>query len=127
MPINRRTVDLSSYRPCRRISGNARKRTNRNQDPCWFCPEDCVVCASGAARTTSSRGLSVFALSTHYRLDGVQRQVDFGPGELLVMPRGIEHKPSALPGTELMLVERAELPNTGNVRDSGRTAAPQVI
>lgn len=66
-------------------------------------------------------------ITMHYRLDVVQRQVDFGPGELLVMPRGIEHKPSALPGTELMLFERAELPNTGNVRDSGRTAAPQVI
>lgn len=66
-------------------------------------------------------------ITMHYRLDGAERLVEFGPGELLVMPRGIEHKPSALPGTELMLVERAELPNTGNVRDSDRTAAPQVI
>ncbi len=66
-------------------------------------------------------------ITMHYRLDGVQRQVEFGPGELLVVPRGMEHKPSALPGTELMLVERAELLNTGNVRDSGRTAVAQVI
>jgi mannose-6-phosphate isomerase-like protein (cupin superfamily) len=66
-------------------------------------------------------------ISMHYRLDGEQKLVEFGPGELLVVPRGIEHKPSALPGTELLLVERAGLPNTGNERDSDRTATPQAI
>jgi mannose-6-phosphate isomerase-like protein (cupin superfamily) len=63
----------------------------------------------------------------HYREDGREALETFGAGELLLVPRGIEHKPVAAPGTELLLIERANTPNTGNVLDSERRKEPQVI
>ena len=66
-------------------------------------------------------------IAMHYLHDGAEKIVEFGPGELLVVPHGIEHKPVAKPGTELMLVERAETLNTGNVIGSDRTAVAQPI
>ena len=61
-----------------------------------------------------------------YRLGDSVQEVSFGPGELLRIPRGIEHLPIALPGTELVLFERADLVNTGNVRNE-RTIAAEPI
>jgi mannose-6-phosphate isomerase-like protein (cupin superfamily) len=61
-----------------------------------------------------------------YRSDGQELEEAFGPGELLRVPRGVEHMPIALPGTELILFERADLVNTGNVENE-RTIAPIVI
>ncbi|HEX3468164.1 MAG TPA: cupin domain-containing protein [Candidatus Elarobacter sp.] len=52
--------------------------------------------------------------------DGDERVASFGEGDLLTVPRGVEHKPVAAPGTELLLIERAEVANTGNVHDSDR-------
>jgi mannose-6-phosphate isomerase-like protein (cupin superfamily) len=42
------------------------------------------------------------------------------PGELLVVPRGVEHRPVAEEETHVVLVEPKTTLNTGNVR-SGRT------
>ena len=39
--------------------------------------------------------------------------VMLGPGELYVVPRGVEHCPVADEETELLLIERAGTPNTG--------------
>jgi mannose-6-phosphate isomerase-like protein (cupin superfamily) len=58
-----------------------------------------------------------------YRIDSREDEVSFGPGELLRIPRGIEHMPIADPGTEVVLFERADLMNTGNVK-SAKTAVP---
>lgn len=66
-------------------------------------------------------------IAMHYLHEGAEKVVEFGPGELLLVPHGVEHKPVAKPGTELMLVERAETLNTGNVRGSDRTAVAQPI
>ena len=44
-----------------------------------------------------------------------------GPGELYVVPRGVEHKPVAEEETHLLLIEPTGTPNTG---DEG-TAAPR--
>ena len=57
----------------------------------------------------------------HFR----DREVDLRPGELLVIPRGVEHKPSATRECKIMLVERAGTINTG---DAGgpKTAADGV-
>jgi mannose-6-phosphate isomerase-like protein (cupin superfamily) len=41
-------------------------------------------------------------------------EVILGPGELYVVPRGIEHCPVADEETELLLIEPAGLPNTGD-------------
>jgi mannose-6-phosphate isomerase-like protein (cupin superfamily) len=40
--------------------------------------------------------------------------VSLGPGELYVSPRGIEHCPVAEEETELLLIEPAGTPNTGD-------------
>jgi mannose-6-phosphate isomerase-like protein (cupin superfamily) len=58
-----------------------------------------------------------------YLRDGIEDEVAFGPGELLRVPRGVEHLPIAEAGTEVVLLERADVVNTGNV-ESERTIAP---
>jgi mannose-6-phosphate isomerase-like protein (cupin superfamily) len=40
--------------------------------------------------------------------------VTLGPGELYVVPRGVEHRPVAEEETELLLIEPAGTPNTGD-------------
>jgi mannose-6-phosphate isomerase-like protein (cupin superfamily) len=62
-----------------------------------------------------------------YRMEGAEHEVAFGPGELLRVPRGVEHMPVAEDGTELILFERADLPNTGDLEENERTAAPVPI
>ena len=41
-------------------------------------------------------------------------EVRLGPGELYVVPRGVEHRPVADEETHLMLIEPADTPNTGD-------------
>ncbi len=41
-------------------------------------------------------------------------EVRLGPGELYVVPRGVEHRPVAEEETHLMLIEPADTPNTGD-------------
>jgi mannose-6-phosphate isomerase-like protein (cupin superfamily) len=53
-------------------------------------------------------------LSIDLRDDGVQRTVELGPGELFVVPRGIEHRPRAVEETHILLIEPAGTPNTGD-------------
>ena len=45
-----------------------------------------------------------------------------GPGELYVVPKGVEHRPVAEEETHLLLIEPAGTPNTGDVE----TAAEKV-
>ena len=52
--------------------------------------------------------------------DGV---VEVGEGELLVVPRGVEHRPVADEEAHVLLLELQGTPNTG---DSGAEAAPEV-
>ena len=40
--------------------------------------------------------------------------VDVGPGELLVVPRGVEHCPKADEETHVLLIEPKGTPNTGD-------------
>lgn len=40
--------------------------------------------------------------------------VTLGPGELFIVPRGVEHCPVADEETELLLIEPAGTPNTGD-------------
>jgi mannose-6-phosphate isomerase-like protein (cupin superfamily) len=46
--------------------------------------------------------------------------VSLGPGELYVVPRGIEHRPVAEEETELLLIEPAGTPNTGDPDTAAR-------
>jgi mannose-6-phosphate isomerase-like protein (cupin superfamily) len=49
------------------------------------------------------------------RIEFRDRTVELGPGELLVVPRGVEHRPVADEEVELLLFEPAATRNTGNV------------
>jgi mannose-6-phosphate isomerase-like protein (cupin superfamily) len=49
------------------------------------------------------------------RENGVERQIVVGPGEFIIMPHGVEHRPSADEETQVMLLEPKTTLNTGNV------------
>lgn len=42
------------------------------------------------------------------------RTVEVGPGELFIVPRGVEHQPFAEVETHLLLIEPTGTPNTGD-------------
>ena len=46
-------------------------------------------------------------------LEGRQ-PVALGTGQMFVVPAGVEHRPRAEPGTEILLIEPANTPNTGD-------------
>ena len=50
-------------------------------------------------------------------------EVSLGPGEVFVVPRGVEHRPVAEEEAHVLLIEPAGTPNTGNAQ----TAAPRRI
>ena len=45
------------------------------------------------------------------------RTIELGPGELFIVPRGVEHRPVAAGVAEVLLFEPAGTVNTGEVRD----------
>ena len=51
------------------------------------------------------------------------RDVQLGPGELFVVPAGVEHRPVAPEECHVLLIERAGTPNTGDPA----TAAPRQV
>lgn len=48
--------------------------------------------------------------------------VALGPGEMLVIPRGVEHRPMAEQEVEMLVFEPAGVRNTGNVEHDTLTA-----
>lgn len=64
-------------------------------------------------------------LAIHLR-DGpdMRDSVTLGPGELYVVPKGVEHRPVAEEETHILLIEPAGTPNTGN---PATAAAKQAI
>jgi mannose-6-phosphate isomerase-like protein (cupin superfamily) len=50
------------------------------------------------------------------------RDVELGPGELFVVPAGVEHCPRADPEAHVLLIEPRGTPNTG---DADADAAPE--
>ena len=57
-----------------------------------------------------------------FRIEFRDRAVELGPGECLVVPRGIEHRTCADAEAEVLLIEPAGVVNTGNIRDPAFTA-----
>ncbi len=53
--------------------------------------------------------------------------VDVGEGELIVVPRGVEHRPVAYGRTEVLLFEPSSTVNTGDVRDARTVLRPERI
>jgi mannose-6-phosphate isomerase-like protein (cupin superfamily) len=55
------------------------------------------------------------------RMELRDRAVELVPGELIVIPRGVEHRPCADGECEVLLFEPASTVNTGNAADDART------
>lgn len=45
------------------------------------------------------------------------RTVELNKGEMIVVPKGVEHKPSTINGYKVLLIEPEDTPNTGNVKN----------
>lgn len=60
------------------------------------------------------------ALRMRVRENGREREFVVNPGEFIIIPRGVEHLPSAEEETHIMLLEPKTTLNTGNV-ESERT------
>jgi len=58
----------------------------------------------------------------HFRLEFRDKSVDIGPGDFIIVPRGVEHRPVAEEEVEVVLFEPANLRNTGNVYHETLTA-----
>jgi mannose-6-phosphate isomerase-like protein (cupin superfamily) len=58
----------------------------------------------------------------HLRMEFRDRVVELGPGQCLVVPRGVEHRPVAAEEVELILFEPSGVRNTGNVTHDTLTA-----
>src|SRR5579863_3543219 len=59
------------------------------------------------------------------RIDFRDGAVEIGPGEMFVVPRGVEHKPYAEQEVKLMLIEPRGLRNTGD--EGGERTAPNDV
>jgi mannose-6-phosphate isomerase-like protein (cupin superfamily) len=62
-------------------------------------------------------------LTIHLR----DRVIELDPGELLIIPRGVEHKPVAAGEVHVLLFEPASTLNTGNVRNEMTVETPPRI
>ena len=58
----------------------------------------------------------------HFRMELRDRVVSLGPGDFIVVPRGVEHRPVADEEVEVVLFEPAGTLNTGSAHDE-RTVA----
>jgi mannose-6-phosphate isomerase-like protein (cupin superfamily) len=56
------------------------------------------------------------------RENGVDREIAVRPGEFIIIPRGVEHFPSAAEETHILLLEPKSTLNTGNLQNE-RTLA----
>ena len=62
----------------------------------------------------------------HFRVEFRDRIVELGPGELIVVPAGVEHRTAALKEAHVLCFEPAGVRNTGNVEDPEFTAPNNV-
>jgi mannose-6-phosphate isomerase-like protein (cupin superfamily) len=62
------------------------------------------------------------AIRGRFRIEFRDRAVELGPGELLIIPRGVEHRTVADEEAEVLIFEPAATRNTGNVEHPELTA-----
>lgn len=58
-----------------------------------------------------------FVVKGRFRMEFRDRQFDLEPGELLIVPRGVDHRPIADEEVHVMLFEPATTLNTGDVKN----------
>jgi len=56
-----------------------------------------------------------------------EKVIELQPGELFVVPRGVEHKPVAREECQIVLFEPAGTLNTGNIVNDHTVPEPEVI
>lgn len=61
------------------------------------------------------------------RENGIEREMVVRPGEFVIIPRGVEHFPSAPEETHVVLLEPKTTLNTGNVQNERTVAELQRI
>ena len=59
---------------------------------------------------------------SRFRIEFRDRSVEIGPGECIVVPRGVEHRTVADEEAHVLVFEPAATRNTGNVEDATYTA-----
>ena len=64
-------------------------------------------------------------LSGSLRLEFRDRHVDLEPGELIIVPRGTEHRPVASDEVHVLLFEPAGTLNTGDAEDARTVEHPE--
>lgn len=64
-----------------------------------------------------------FVVKGRFRMELRDRVIELGEGELIVIPRGVEHRPVADEEVSVMLFEPATTVNTGEVTGDARTRA----
>lgn len=62
------------------------------------------------------------AVKGNFRLEFRDKTVELSPGEFVIVPKGVEHRPVADEEVEVLLFEPAQLLNTGNITDEKYTA-----
>lgn len=65
-------------------------------------------------------------LEGRLRIEFRDRSITLDPGEFLIVPRGVEHRPVAEAEVSVLLFEPAATRNTGNVLDDHYTAPNDV-
>jgi len=64
-----------------------------------------------------------FVLKGHLDIQLRDKSVSLGPGQIYVVPRGVEHRPVAREEVHILLIEPTGTPNTGDAK----TAAPRKL
>jgi mannose-6-phosphate isomerase-like protein (cupin superfamily) len=59
-----------------------------------------------------------------FRMEFRDRAIELTPGDILIVPRGVEHRPVADEETEILLFEPASTLNTGNVVSERTVRSP---
>jgi mannose-6-phosphate isomerase-like protein (cupin superfamily) len=62
-----------------------------------------------------------------FRMDFRDREVWLEEGEMIVVPRGVEHRPFAPEEVHVLLFEPATVINTGDAEDARRVEEPERI
>jgi len=62
-------------------------------------------------------------LKGRLRIELRDGSVELGPGEIYVVPKGVEHRPVADEEAHILLIEPTGTPNTGDAA----TAAPRIV
>ena len=66
-------------------------------------------------------------IAGHFRMELRDRVIELSAGEMLVVPRGVEHRPVADEEVSVLLFEPAGTLNTGNVRNERTVDVPRHI